>query len=111
VKEPIDGLLLSNTYRPGVIGWAKTLSKEEAPNGITINSIAPGYIDTERLRSFYAGDSDPARRADEELIPARRFGDAAEIADAITFLCSNRAAYINGITLLIDGGLAMGLLS
>jgi 3-oxoacyl-[acyl-carrier protein] reductase len=111
VKEPNDGLLLSNTYRPGVIGWAKTLSKEEAPNGITINSIAPGYIDTERLRSFYAGDDDPARTADEELIPARRFGDPAEIADAITFLCSNRAAYITGITLLIDGGLAMGLLS
>ena len=61
VKEPNAGLLLSNTYRPGVIGWAKTLSKEEAPNGITINSIAPGYIDTERLRSLYAGDDDPRR--------------------------------------------------
>jgi 3-oxoacyl-[acyl-carrier protein] reductase len=111
VKEPNDGLLLSNTYRPGVIGWAKSLSKDEGPNGITINSIAPGYIDTERLRSFYTGDDDPARLADEALIPARRFGDPGEIADAITFLCSTRAAYVNGITLLIDGGLAKGLLS
>jgi 3-oxoacyl-[acyl-carrier protein] reductase len=113
VKEPNDGLLLSNTYRPGVIGWAKTLSKDEGPNGITINSIAPGYIDTERMQKLYAGGDDPgsARRDDEALIPARRFGEPGEIADAITFLCSTRAAYINGITLLIDGGLAKGLLS
>jgi 3-oxoacyl-[acyl-carrier protein] reductase len=113
VKEPNDGLLLSNTYRPGVIGWAKTLSKVEGPNGITINSIAPGYVDTERMQNLYAGGDDPvgARRNDEALIPARRFGEPDEIADAITFLCSTRAAYINGITVLVDGGLAMGLLS
>ena len=113
VKEPNDGLLLSNVYRPGVTGWAKSLSQDEGPNGITVNSIAPGYIDTERMQRIYASGDDPAgaRAADEAAIPARRFGEPSEIGDAVTFLCSTRAAYVNGITLLIDGGLAKGLLS
>jgi 3-oxoacyl-[acyl-carrier protein] reductase len=113
VKEPIPGLLLSNTYRPGVIGWAKTLSQDEGPNGITVNSIAPGYINTDRLRSLYAlaDDPDQARRNDEAAIPLRRFGDPAEIAAAVAFLCSTQASYITGITVLVDGGLAKGLLS
>src|SRR5437870_8997095 len=66
VKEPNDGLLLSNVYRPGVIGWAKTISRDEGQHGITVNSIAPGYIDTERLQYLYSLDDDPegARRAD-----------------------------------------------
>jgi 3-oxoacyl-[acyl-carrier protein] reductase len=113
VKEPNDGLLLSNVYRPGVIGWAKTISRDEAQHGITVNSIAPGYIDTERLQYLYSLGDDPAaaRRADAEAIPARRFGEPEEIAAAVVFLCSTRAAYINGVTLLVDGGLARGLLS
>ena len=113
VKEPNDGLLLSNVYRPGVTGWAKSLSQDEGPNGITVNSIAPGYIDTERMQRIYASADDPAgaRATDEAAIPARRFGEPAEIGDAVAFLCSTRAAYVNGITLLIDGGLAKGLLS
>jgi 3-oxoacyl-[acyl-carrier protein] reductase len=113
VKEPNEGLLLSNTYRPGVIGWAKTLSQHEGPNGITVNSIAPGYIDTDRMRSLYelADDPDQARRNDEAAIPLRRLGDPAEIAAAVAFLCSTQASYITGITVLVDGGLAKGLLS
>jgi 3-oxoacyl-[acyl-carrier protein] reductase len=113
VKEPNDGLLLSNVYRPGVTGWAKSLSQDEGPNGITVNSVAPGYIDTDRMKKIYASGADPEgdRRTDEEAIPARRFGQPEEIADAVVFLCSARAAYVNGITLLIDGGLAKGLLS
>jgi 3-oxoacyl-[acyl-carrier protein] reductase len=113
VKEPNDGLLLSNVYRPGVIGWAKTISRDEASNGITVNSIAPGFIDTERMQRLYALGEDPAgaRQTDEEAIPARRFGHPSEIGAAVAFLCSTRAAYINGITLLVDGGLARGLLS
>ena len=113
VKEPNEGLLLSNTYRPGVIGWAKTLSQVEGSNGVTVNSIAPGYIDTDRMKGLYALGDDPEgdRRRDESAIPVGRFGDPAEIGDAVAFLCSTRAAYINGITILIDGGLAKGLLS
>jgi 3-oxoacyl-[acyl-carrier protein] reductase len=113
VKEPNEGLILSNTYRPGVIGWAKTLSQIEGPNGVTVNSIAPGYIDTDRLKGLYALGDDPEgdRRRDEAAIPLGRFGDPAEIGAAVAFLCSARAAYINGITILIDGGLAKGLLS
>jgi len=100
VKEPNEGLLLSNVYRPGVTGWAKSLSQDEGPNGITVNSIAPGYIDTDRMKNIYAMGADLGRVA-----------EPAEIGDAVTFLCSTRAAYISGITVLIDGGLAKGLLS
>ena len=113
VKEPIEGLLLSNALRPAVVGWAKTLSREEGPNGITVNNIAPGYIDTDRLRYLYSLSSDPDgdQQRDAEAIPARRFGEPDEIGAAVVFLCSERAAYLNGITLLVDGGLATGLLS
>jgi 3-oxoacyl-[acyl-carrier protein] reductase len=113
VKEINDGLLLSNALRPGVTGWAKHLSREEGPHGVTVNSIAPGYIDTERLQYLYSTESDPeaARRRDEEAIPLRRFGSPEEIAAAAAFLCSTTAAYITGVTLLVDGGLTRGLLS
>jgi 3-oxoacyl-[acyl-carrier protein] reductase len=113
VKEVNDGLLLSNALRPGVTGWAKHLSREEGPNAITVNSIAPGYIDTERLRYLYSTEPDPeaARARDAETIPLRRFGSPEEIAAAAAFLCSAEAAYISGVTLLVDGGLTRGLLS
>jgi 3-oxoacyl-[acyl-carrier protein] reductase len=113
VKEINDGLLLSNALRPGVTGWAKHLSREEGPAGITVNSIAPGYIDTERLRYLYSSEPDPeaARARDAETIPLRRFGTPEEIAAAAAFLCSDAAAYISGVTLLVDGGLTRGLLS
>ena len=96
-----------------MIGWAKTLSQDEGPTGLTVNSIAPGFIDTERMKNLYASGDDPGRRAahDEAAIPARRFGDPAEIGAVVTFLCSTQAAYISGITVLVDGGLAKGLLS
>ncbi|HEY1567629.1 MAG TPA: SDR family oxidoreductase [Solirubrobacteraceae bacterium] len=113
VKEINDGLLLSNALRPAVTGWAKHLSREEGPHGITVNSIAPGYIDTDRLRYLYSTGADPDsdRRRDEETIPLRRFGAPEEIASAAAFLCSTEAAYITGVTLLVDGGLTRGLLS
>jgi len=113
VKEVADGLVLSNALRPSVVGWAKDLSREEGPHGITVNVIAPGYVDTDRLKYLYSLSEDPAvaRRTDEALIPARRFGLPEEIGDAVAFLCSRRADYISGTTLLVDGGLARGLLS
>jgi 3-oxoacyl-[acyl-carrier protein] reductase len=113
VKEVSDGILLANALRPSVVGWAKHLSREEGPNGITVNCVAPGYIDTDRLKYLYslADDPETARRDDAEAIPARRFGQAEEIGATVAFLCSRRADYISGVTVLVDGGLARGLLS
>ena len=113
VKDPDDGLGLSNTLRAGVTGWAKTLAREEARRGITVNCVAPGYIDTERLKYLYSTGEDPdaARAQDAETIPVGRFGAPDEIAAMVAFLCSTRAAFVNGITVLVDGGLARGLLS
>src|SRR5215204_3043621 len=89
VREPIDNLALSNAVRPGVIGWAKTLSKEVGPDGITVNSIAPGRIETERLAEVYP---DGATEADLLPIALRRFGRPEEVAN------------------VVDGGLTRGLL-
>jgi 3-oxoacyl-[acyl-carrier protein] reductase len=113
VKDPDDGLGLSNSLRAAVTGWSKTLAREEARHGITVNCVAPGYIDTERLRHLYSTGDDPdaARSRDAELIPVGRFGAPDEIAAMVAFLCSTRAAFVNGITVLVDGGLARGLLS
>jgi 3-oxoacyl-[acyl-carrier protein] reductase len=113
VKEPDDGLGLSNSLRAGVTGWSKTLAREEARNGITVNCVAPGYIDTERLQYLYSTAPAPeqARQQDADAIPVGRFGAPDEIAAAVVFLCSTRAAFVNGVTLLVDGGLGRGLLS
>jgi 3-oxoacyl-[acyl-carrier protein] reductase len=106
VKEPIANLALSNAVRPGLVGWLKTLSKELGPDGITVNTIAPGQIDTERLRSLYGG-TPPAEAFDR--IPARRVGSPAEIAATVCFLASAQAAYISGAVVPVDGGLLNGL--
>jgi 3-oxoacyl-[acyl-carrier protein] reductase len=113
VVNPDDGLGLSNTLRAGVTGWSKTLAREEARHGITVNCVAPGYIDTDRLRALYGSgeQADADRARDAQAIPLGRFGDPAEIAATVTFLCSTRAAYITGTTVLVDGGLGRGLLS
>jgi 3-oxoacyl-[acyl-carrier protein] reductase len=107
VREPIDNLALSNAIRPGVIGWAKTLAREVGPDGITVNSIAPGRIDTERLAEVYPGGS---TEADLQPIPLRRFGRPEEIAEVVCFLASDRASYVTGTTIAVDGGLTRGLL-
>jgi 3-oxoacyl-[acyl-carrier protein] reductase len=107
VKEPIDNLALSNAVRPGVIGWAKTLSREVGPDGITVNSLAPGRIDTERLQEVY-----PEGPTEEDLRPIalRRIGEPREIADVACFLASDRASYVTGVVIAVDGGLTRGLL-
>ena len=106
VREPIDNLALSNAIRPGVIGWAKSLARELGPKGITVNSIAPGRIDTDRIREVYP---DGPTAADLETIPLRRLGTTREIGDVAAFICSERAAYISGAVILVDGGLTRGL--
>jgi 3-oxoacyl-[acyl-carrier protein] reductase len=108
VKEPIANLALSNAVRPGVVGWLKTLAREVGPDGITVNTIAPGRIDTERLRSLYGGDGPPPP-AVVDPIPAGRLGTPAEIAAAVCFLASSQAAYVTGAIVPVDGGLLNGL--
>jgi 3-oxoacyl-[acyl-carrier protein] reductase len=103
--------ILSNAIRPGVVGWAKTLAQEPGPDGITVNTVAPGKIDTERVRELWGHRPDPAaaERADIERVPARRLGQPDELGAAVAFLCSTRAAYISGTVLPVDGGLLRGL--
>jgi 3-oxoacyl-[acyl-carrier protein] reductase len=106
VREPADNLALSNAVRPGVVGWAKTLARELGPTGITVNSIAPGRIDTDRIREVYP---DGPTEADLAAIPLRRLGTPREIGDLVAFLCSDRAAYVTGAVIPVDGGLTRGL--
>ncbi|MBV8881518.1 MAG: SDR family oxidoreductase [Planctomycetaceae bacterium] len=112
VKQPIDGLLLSNSIRPGVIGFSKSAARELAPLGITINSLLPGSIRTDRTvelathRSRKEGLSvDQVLEEKAREIPAGRLGEPDEIGAAVAFLCSRQAAYITGTTLVVDGGL------
>ncbi len=111
VREPIANLGVSNTVRGAVANWAKTLSRELAPHGITVNNVLPGYTRTQRLEQILAdralaSGSDASIVARQMLasVPAGRFADAQEIAAAIAFLASPAAAYINGVSLAVDGG-------
>ncbi|PYQ56063.1 MAG: 3-oxoacyl-ACP reductase [Acidobacteria bacterium] len=108
VKEPLPGMLLSNSLRSGVAGLAKTLSRELAPHGITVNNVCPAHILTGRLREVAAhraaqGEASDARGA-LSAVPLRRFGNPAEVADLVAFLASKRAGYITGATIPVDGG-------
>jgi 3-oxoacyl-[acyl-carrier protein] reductase len=106
VKEPVDHLALTNAVRPGLTGWAKSLSRQLGPRGITVNCLAPGRIETARLAQLYPeGPSE----ADLEAIPLGRWGAPQEFGDVACFLASDRARYVTGTTLLVDGGLAQGL--
>jgi 3-oxoacyl-[acyl-carrier protein] reductase len=107
VREPVDNLVLSNAVRPGVIGWAKTLARELGPAGVTVNSIAPGRIDTDRIAEVYP---DGPSEADLAVIPLRRLGTPREVADVVCFLASERAAYVTGAVVSVDGGLTRSLL-
>ncbi len=111
VREPIANLGVSNTARGAVASWAKTLSRELGPHGITVNNVLPGYTRTGRLEQIL-DDRSAATGQDREQVaqgmlasvPARRFANAGEIAAAVAFLCSPAAAYINGVSLAVDGG-------
>jgi 3-oxoacyl-[acyl-carrier protein] reductase len=107
VKEPTGHLALSNTVRPGVTGWAKTLARELGPQGVTVNCVAPGRIDTARLAHLYP---DGPTEADLQEIALGRWGTPQEFGDVACFLASDRARYVTGTTVTVDGGLARGLL-
>ncbi|HET6862144.1 MAG TPA: SDR family oxidoreductase [Pyrinomonadaceae bacterium] len=117
VKQPIDGLLLSNTMRAGLTGWSKTLSNEVAQDNITVNNVAPGYTLTEQQHEHAITRARKLGKSKEEMLgvwaaqaPINRLANPEEIAAAVTFLASDRASYITGITLQVDGGWSKGLL-
>ena len=117
VKQPIDNLLLSNSIRAGVTGLAKTLANEFGADGITVNNVCPGYTLTERLGELAdnmakgAGSSrDAILNQWAALIPLGRVATPEEFAALVAFLASERASYINGVTIPVDGGWAKGLM-
>ncbi|MEZ6097296.1 MAG: SDR family oxidoreductase [Pirellulaceae bacterium] len=111
VKQPINGLGVSNTVRGAVANWSKTLANELGPFAITVNNVLPGATSTARLDAIVYNVSKRQSKSREEVengmlaaIPARRFGEPEEIGQAIAFLASPAAGYINGINLPVDGG-------
>ncbi|HSF17834.1 MAG TPA: SDR family oxidoreductase [Vicinamibacteria bacterium] len=117
VKQPVDGLILSNTARSGVVGLMKTLSNELAPFGIGVNVVCPGYTRTERLAELATSLSASQGVTEYEIykrwtdqIPMGRLGDPEELASVVALLCSERAAYVTGTCLQVDGGAVRGIL-
>jgi 3-oxoacyl-[acyl-carrier protein] reductase len=117
VKQPINDLLLSNVYRPGVVGLAKTLAAQLATEGITINNVAPGYTRTERVMElFEARAADRGTTVEQELeatasdLPMGRMGEPEELGAIVAFLASERASYITGTTIQVDGGYVCGIM-
>ncbi len=115
VKQPLPTLMLSNSLRSAVTAWAKTLSDQVADDNITVNTLAPGSIDTDRIRQINADiaqrtgrTADDVERQSLASIPMRRYGTPAEFGAAAAFLASEQAAYITGVTLLVDGGMFRG---
>lgn len=111
VKIPIAGLGVSNTTRGAMASWAKTLSNEVAPFGITVNNILPGFVSTSRLGAIIQNTAEkksisPEQAADEmqRTIPAGRFGEPSELGNLAAFLASEKAAYITGVSIPVDGG-------
>ncbi len=116
VKEPIAGLVLSNAVRSAVIGLAKTLSRELARDNILFNNVCPGRIDTDRAQKLNKARAERLGKPVEEInremaaeVPLGRYGTAEEAADLIVFLGSDRASYISGTTIAIDGGLVRSI--
>jgi len=103
-REPIPGLTLSNAHRMAAVGFFKTLSREVAAEGITVNTVATGRFATERIASNY-GSMEAAEAAAQRDVPAGRLGRPEEYGDLVAFLCSERAAYITGAVIPIDGGM------
>ncbi len=112
VKQPIPGLILSNSLRAGVLGLLKTLADEAAPDNITVNTVLPGSILTDRLRQRAAHQGiavDDAVREAATHIPLGRVGDPADLGALVAFLCSDAAGYITGAAIPVDGGVIRGL--
>ncbi|MDT0303066.1 SDR family oxidoreductase [Streptomonospora wellingtoniae] len=116
VRRPIGGLVLSNVFRPALTGLVKSLSTDLAPEGITVNMVSPGRIDTERVRTLderkarrQGTTAEEVRRGAEASIPAGRYGRPEELGAMVGFLAEERAGYVTGQSLLVDGGLVPSL--
>jgi 3-oxoacyl-[acyl-carrier protein] reductase len=117
VKQPIPGLMLSNSIRAAVIGWAKTLSDEVAGTGVLVNNVCPGTYYTDRIQELIEERVEregitraEAAQAMSEKCPLKRLGDPRELGDVVAFLASDRASFVNGVSLLVDGGTSRGQL-
>lgn len=117
VKQPVEGLMLSNSLRAGVTGFARTLANEVATEGITVNNILPGYTRTQRVEELAKATSEregvsmaEATKKWEAEIPMRRLGDPREFAAVAAFLASERASYVTGTSIQVDGGWIRSLL-
>lgn len=107
VQQPVDGLILSNSIRASIVGLVKTLSNELGAFNITVNNVMPGYTETERLKQLIEKNPDWQNIGEE--IPLGRIGQPEEFAAAVTFLASQRASYITGVSLAVDGGWIKGI--
>ncbi|MEA1981885.1 MAG: SDR family oxidoreductase [candidate division Zixibacteria bacterium] len=117
VMQPVDDLILSNTFRAGVTGFCKTVSNNYAQYGITANCVCPGFTDTERLNKLLENRAEQAGTTIEEVvknisgsIPVNRLGHPDELASLITFLASDKASYITGSSIAVDGGFNRALI-
>jgi 3-oxoacyl-[acyl-carrier protein] reductase len=115
-KQPVPDLVLSNAVRAGVVGLVKSLANEFGKDGILVNNVAPGFTATDRLKQLAKARSAASGKSERELFDAwasesalRRVGEPREVADAIVWLASERASYITGQTILVDGGVYKGL--
>lgn len=108
VKQPVENLILSNSVRASVVGLMKTLASELGPYRITVNNVMPGYTQTSRLKKLI--DSDPSFALAIKYIPLGRYGKPEEFAAAVAFLASEKASYITGVSLAVDGGWIKGIL-
>lgn len=115
VKQPLPTLMLSNSLRSATTAWSKTLADQVAAEGITVNTVAPGRISTERLRQIDDDLAQRTGRSREEVehdalkaVPMGRYGEPAEFGAVVVFLASEAASYVTGVTLLVDGGLFRG---
>jgi 3-oxoacyl-[acyl-carrier protein] reductase len=116
VKQPIHGLVLSNSVRAAVVGLAKSLSQELADRGVLVNVVAPGIVDTERVRELDEANAEVQGRSLDEVaaervraVPLGRMGRPEEVADLVAFLASARSSYITGSTIAVDGGIIRGV--
>ncbi len=115
-KQPVVDLVLSNAVRAAVVGLVKSLANEFGKDGILVNNVGPGYTATDRLKDLAKSRSVAMGKSEDEIFqgwaveaPLKRLGEAREVADAIVWLASERASYITGQTILVDGGLYKGL--